>query len=490
MPTSSGHDRANYSTTFGFSKGAYARSNKNNLIASLYNDNMPQANKSASQLGPIKNYNQNGAPKMTKTTMKKSPQVRQLSLEKKPATPPPSKPNQQPPRRTQSYGDDIGSSGNYRDYSTSRESTRRETPYVKIPDPDLREMVEELIKSEQDTASADPNLITQIDHKGYSLFLSKNGVNPFKTDLNRGNRSQAPPPPPTQRYENDYPAPPVVTNVNRPPPQHLAPILKKQPITTNNGYYRSTESPGVLHYEYQDVNGDNYEIREISSRNNSEITSRIHFDESNDIPVEVTRLIQQDMAQNPGGDEERNYRIVINRNSKSKMPHTIRVKARSMNGKKILEYIPEIDADVVRKVPNKQQTIQVQQMPDNNKYQQQPQMVDQSGNNYQFSAPFNPTQSPQYILKPHQTQTYVPTAQIQPTTAGNNQQQTIYYNEQSSYNNMPVQVRAISPNSYANNNNPYNSSQSSYAPSNYNNYQPQQIQQSRPKQYFGNVNED
>lgn len=586
MPTSSGHDRANYNTTFGFSRGAYARVNKNRY-ANLYTDTDSNNGSNHNNNSTKKQAKKNGngtPPKMTSTTVRKSrddrprsqskqrqrstsrqrqrstsrqrqrstsrqrqqQQQRSTSRPKQPQVVPPiydpPKTSNQLQRRRIPYDDERNylkdqpsSLDTHRPHEQQQPQQQQQASYVKIQDPNLREIVQELVKSEQESANDDPNLITQIDHKGYSLFLSKNGINPFKTDFTSTGTTTRRSRFPSENnlfYVDSNPA----VNGRSQPAAAVVPILKKQqqayhPSNSRN-LFRRSESPGILHYEYQDVNGDNYEIRELNSRNNGELSSRLHLDHMTDIPVEVTRLIQQDMNQNPLGDEERNYRIIINRSSSKpgQQPQAIRVKARNINGKKILEYLPEIESDTIRQVyhPQPQSSSHHAPLPPppsqppqttsliTAQHQQQQQMMPHPQQHTQIisqTQAFKPT-SPQYVIKPTATAgSYQDANKYLQMGAGG--QQTFFYNEQSG----PIAIRPISPGNNIMSNPPNNytgyttnvypgapppqappqqqQQQQQFSTASFMNqpqHQPpqqqQQMMKSKPKQFFGNVNED
>lgn len=129
MPTASGHDRNNISTTFNFSRS-------------------PTLKRRTSE-------------STTRPVIIQDPQI-----------------HTQTPRQQNSL---------QKRYSirTTERIERQESPeanYSSVQDPKLREIINKLVKAEDERnlRNIDPSLVTQIDHQGYSLFFSKTGLNPFE----------------------------------------------------------------------------------------------------------------------------------------------------------------------------------------------------------------------------------------------------------------------------------------------------------------------
>jgi hypothetical protein len=194
----------------------------------------------------------------------------------------------------------------------SIEPTKAQAPksidetHVSIGEPKLRELVKKLVRSEQERVeqNIDPNLITQIDHKGYTLYLSKKGplnVNQNKELFSRSSQTNS------SLANEDY-----------------ARALKKSSTrsssTQTSGLNMQRASNYLNAYDYRDNKGVHYEISHLSSKDatptkNANVT---------ELPAEIVRMIEEDMAKNPSASGERTYKIVISK-SNTQQPQVVRL---------------------------------------------------------------------------------------------------------------------------------------------------------------------
>ena len=171
-----------------------------------------------------------------------------------------------------------------------------DSPFVNIQDPKLREIIKKLLKAERDRENfnLDPNLVTQIDHKGYSLFFSRNGTNPFDT-----------------AYQEAKPmhSKACQTDIGSNQIQELKAVV---PNTTQTVKYVNTTQlqPAIDNntlVSYVDSTGAKYTISDTNAYANQI-----------EIPPEVNKIIQQDMLNNPSKSGERSYKIIANKNNLNK----------------------------------------------------------------------------------------------------------------------------------------------------------------------------
>lgn len=262
MPTSTGHDRKNYSTTINLTR--VTPTNENRLLSKRSEPNLTNLDNASSANSLRTDYGRKGTHRATS----------KLEME----------------------------------YKQHEDNT------VVINDPKLREIVQKLVKSERDRVAnnIDPNLITQIDHKGYRLFFSRNGANPFEQ------RQPSPKQMATKTVQTDETGVEVnqVQVIRQPIAKSPVPRAPLQTIELNN--------PTTTNYNYNDNNGNNYFISEVNDMNNP-TTNRVGQIE---IPPEVSKIIQQDIAKNPVmGNGERSYRVVINRGQlgQGQKPQIVRI---------------------------------------------------------------------------------------------------------------------------------------------------------------------
>ncbi len=159
MPTSSGHDRTNYSTTKQFG----AASNQEYHLVNLNNANFQRDNIRYVNTNNFNNSANNMDGSYTNRSSSNSVNGYMTEL---PTI----------PKRT-----DYGQKASHRALNKLNKEyvdiNEPDSPFVCIQDPKLREIVKKLVRAERDrdNFNLDPNLVTQIDHKGYSLFFSRNG---------------------------------------------------------------------------------------------------------------------------------------------------------------------------------------------------------------------------------------------------------------------------------------------------------------------------
>ncbi|CAF0921566.1 unnamed protein product [Brachionus calyciflorus] len=307
MPTSNGQDRSNYTTTINFSKTAKRRSKSDFKQQESKINNMAQTDSFRKQVNRV---------------------------------------------------------------LASQEAIRAplDPAYVYIPDQRLREIVQKLVNSEQDrlTNNVDPNLITQINHRGCSLFFSRIGSNPFEVNQNvsqgqveqqqQQQIQQQPQNIPKVAFEENF-----VNKSNEPiPPQTY--------VNNNNMISSSTQKiePSNLIYTERAPN----------------IIVSPQPVINNEIPPEANRIIQQDLAQNPLVSGERTYRIVLNKTNSAagEEPKILKVVVRSQSVPKL----PQIQPKYVIQQP-KPQIIQYQMQPNintqNSYYEGEPQNNNNNNNN-------------------------------------------------------------------------------------------------------------
>jgi hypothetical protein len=159
MPTSSGHDRTNYSTTKQFG----AANNQEYHLVNLNNANFQRDNIRYVNTSNFNNSANNMDGSYTNRSSSNSVNGYMTEL---PTI----------PKRT-----DYGQKASHRALNKLNKEyvdiNEPDSPFVCIQDPKLREIVKKLVRAERDrdNFNLDPNLVTQIDHKGYSLFFSRNG---------------------------------------------------------------------------------------------------------------------------------------------------------------------------------------------------------------------------------------------------------------------------------------------------------------------------
>ncbi|RNA14959.1 hypothetical protein BpHYR1_047534, partial [Brachionus plicatilis] len=199
-----------------------------------------------------------------------------------------------------------------------------DSSYVFIPDQRLREIVQKLVNSEQDRIAnnIDPNLITQINHRGYSLFFSRTGVNPFQQQHQQDQNN-------TLELNSSNQA----TSENE-PKENSQNIQKVEPI----------EIPS----ETSTARNNVVTMTQVSDQQNSVYTERaptMVFNQSvpmqDEIPPEVNRAIQQDLATNPLYGAERSYKIVLNNKMPGEEPRVVKVIVKSPNYPKLPQIQPK-----------------------------------------------------------------------------------------------------------------------------------------------------
>ena len=292
MPTSSGHDRTNYSTTKQFGK---AGDNSDYHLVNLNNANFQRDN--------IRYVNTNNLNDGSMTNRSSSNSVNGY-LTELPTI----------PKRT-----DYGQKASHRALNKLNKEyvdiNEPDSPFVCIQDPKLREIVKKLVRAERDrdNFNLDPNLVTQIDHKGYSLFFSRNGSNPFEMNY-QSTKVMSHKNIQTEISSNqiqEY-TPQLVQVKPAPQPQiiQLTPMQNKNPTTV-------PLDPNKSNVNYVDNTGNKYVIADANVNPNQI-----------EIPPEVNRIIQQDMLNNPSKSGERTYKIVAH-NKDTNQPQVIRLVVKS-----------------------------------------------------------------------------------------------------------------------------------------------------------------
>lgn len=202
-------------------------------------------------------------------------------------------------------------------YLALQESPRMpiDSSYVYIPDQRLREIVQKLIISEQDRISnnIDPNLITQINHRGYSLFFSRTGFNLFdkkQLKVNSENLTTDPNLPtqtPTEKSQDDKIDEPIR-------------YLNESSVPQTNE---------ITDIQWNDQNNSVYKERAQTMLFNHVVTI------NDQIPPIVNQAIQQDLEKNPLNGSERSYKIVLNNKTPGKEQRIIKVLVKSQNHQKL-----------------------------------------------------------------------------------------------------------------------------------------------------------
>jgi hypothetical protein len=184
-----------------------------------------------------------------------------------------------------------------------------------VLDPKLRQIIKNLVKKCNDEyrtqQTIDKDLITQVEYKDYSLFLSRNGFNPFDNYpfTSPANKLQ------TISYESD-----VLNNqrlVQNPPPPRALSIARatndkskmvfSTPYTAApppNSYLSSSNND----YDFQDDQGNLYFINEIKNLDSNYVYNS--STKSYDFSKNVVRAVQSNLKKNPlepGG--ERLYKL-------------------------------------------------------------------------------------------------------------------------------------------------------------------------------------
>ncbi|RNA41713.1 hypothetical protein BpHYR1_040509 [Brachionus plicatilis] len=212
---------------------------------------------------------------------------------------------------------------NRSNYTTSTNFSVVTSSYVFIPDQRLREIVQKLVNSEQDRIAntIDPNLITQINHRGYSLFFSRTGVNPFQ-----------------QQHQQDQNNTLELNSSNQATSEN-----EPKENSQNNQKVEPIEIPS----EASTARNNVVTMTQVSDQQNSVYTERaptMVFNQSvpmqDEIPPEVNRAIQQDLATNPLYGAERSYKIVLNNKMPGEEPRVVKVIAKSPNYQQLPQIQP------------------------------------------------------------------------------------------------------------------------------------------------------
>lgn len=292
MPTSSGHDRNNYSTSYNFSRSPTLKRRSDSVLRNNNNNNN-STNQSISR--PINDDYQPRSEYVKKPVKLATEKVDQDYTIVQPIDP----------------------------------------AYVNIQDRNLREIVQRLVQSENERAAKniDPNLVTQIDHKGCSLYFSRSGANPFdiKPQLK-----------PTKEKFSQTDS--VQQEV----------VIHPLNDYSSNRQASSTQKPLVDHNNDNDLDEQNEQsVYDTSPPRQVEI------------PPEVNKIIQQDLAKNPLKTGERTYRIVINKNvtNPGQDPQIVRVVVKaqqtsqvSLNNNHSAGFLPQIQQKIY---PQQQQIVSV-----------------------------------------------------------------------------------------------------------------------------------
>jgi hypothetical protein len=131
-------------------------------------------------------------------------------------------------------------------------------------------------------------VVTEVNHKGYTLYLSKNGPEPLREILR----------------------PDVID-------QDVQTMVQSKPTTTQTANQSkgqsSSSTSGVIDrskFDFEDDLGHLYRIDGVDN-----IEGEIDNVDQFEIPEDVTRIIQKDMSNEPN-TLEHSYKVVINRNIK------------------------------------------------------------------------------------------------------------------------------------------------------------------------------
>jgi hypothetical protein len=276
MPTSNGYDRTNYVTTTNFNKIKWKRHQTDQI-------EQPTQSDSSAEYAPSSRRSRYARNHRNKRLVAANNNNNNSYNNESNASSPPFRQTRSTERTTLKSLDDT---------------------HVAIGEPKLRELVKKLIRSEQERVERkiDPNLITQIDHKGYTLYLSKKGplsLNQSKELFNRSSQTN------TSLADEAY---------------HMA----SKKLTTSRSTSTQTSGlssmPNYLNaYDFRDNNGVRYEISHLAAKDPAPIKNA----NITELPAEIVRMIEEDMRINPSASGERTYKIVISSVQQPNQPQQV-----------------------------------------------------------------------------------------------------------------------------------------------------------------------
>lgn len=311
MPTSSGYDRNNYSTTYNFSSMNAQSTSRNGKSTHLLSPNeRSQSNSTQSNYYKVA-------------------------------------PNR-PVANKVEYVRTVQDSNVNRAPITVTDPTA-----VRIKDPNMRDMIKKLVAIDAENKRNnvdDSNTVTQIDHMGYKLLYTRSNIDPMAALEKRGGGQYAAPKE-TKSVQTDliypqYQQVDTYTNVvNQPTVKMVAPMTSYVPVqvvqqhqvvpamqTVQSVQTVPYTEPVVINYEDK-TTGAKYELTQLNTNstttiNNGAVVRPETTTKNYEIPPEVNKIIEQDLAKNPlGKSGERAYRVVINKNitNPNGEPQVIRV---------------------------------------------------------------------------------------------------------------------------------------------------------------------
>jgi len=325
MPTASGQGKSNYSTTKNFTKPQYTFFRRNEHVSD--NSNAHFSNSYLSHLEPAKNSSrlssndrQDKNDWNSSIRLDDSNPIRNTSQ----MNPPTMSQNNSihsirgisPTNEQNVKYVDYGKRGTHRAFTVMPEDPNAKYAVI-IKDDTLREIVQKLLLSEKEREEKDldPELVTQIEHDGCMLFFSKKGINPF--DQSPLTNSENVTSTNTVVSKPDMQDKLVQTDINSNQIQELKIINQPPPSITTNAKPVHIMNPSTItalpyidqskQMNVKDRNGNRYVISESNGQ-----VPRV-ANSVGDIPLEVQKIIQQDMLKNPSRSGERSYKIIVNK---------------------------------------------------------------------------------------------------------------------------------------------------------------------------------